>query len=215
MSFAFTFAGYALEARASGALHWPDKRCLVVSDLHLGKSERYARLNRGLLPPYENEDALKRLASELDAVQPKTVIFLGDTFDDDLARISLSGDHVEWLQTMLARRETIWITGNHDKQVEEEGFLGGRVVEELHLGLRFRHIRREGPDVSGHYHPVLRVAGRRWRCFAVTKKHLILPAFGQYTGGLDLSDPVYSPWLGTGYALVCGRTVFPAPLPVG
>ena len=36
-------AGASLIALGSGALWWPAKSMLCVSDLHLGKSERYAR----------------------------------------------------------------------------------------------------------------------------------------------------------------------------
>ena len=39
----FTLAGAELIARGTGALWWPAQRLLVVSDLHLGKSERIAR----------------------------------------------------------------------------------------------------------------------------------------------------------------------------
>ena len=37
--YSFTLAGTNLEARASGALFWPERKLLCVSDLHLGKSE--------------------------------------------------------------------------------------------------------------------------------------------------------------------------------
>ena len=53
MSYLFDFAGHALQARPSGALYWPERRWLVVADLHLGKSERLARRGGSLLPPYE------------------------------------------------------------------------------------------------------------------------------------------------------------------
>ena len=42
--YAFPFHGETLYALPSGALHWPARGLLCVSDLHLGKSERRARL---------------------------------------------------------------------------------------------------------------------------------------------------------------------------
>ena len=48
---AFTLAGAALSARCSGALWWAERQVLVISDLHLGKSERIARLGGAMLPP--------------------------------------------------------------------------------------------------------------------------------------------------------------------
>ena len=41
--YGFDLVGARLVALPSGALHWPEERCLAVSDLHLGRSERYAR----------------------------------------------------------------------------------------------------------------------------------------------------------------------------
>ncbi len=43
MNHAFTLAGAALFALPSGALWWPDRGLLCVSDMHFGKSERLAR----------------------------------------------------------------------------------------------------------------------------------------------------------------------------
>ena len=86
----FTLAGAALEARGSGALWWPERQVLVVSDLHLGKSERIARLGGAMLPPYETQDTLARLDTEISAVGPSTLICLGDSFDDLTASQALS-----------------------------------------------------------------------------------------------------------------------------
>ena len=57
----FDFDGQALQARATGALFWPERRWLIVADLHLGKSERMARRGGALLPPYETLETLHRL----------------------------------------------------------------------------------------------------------------------------------------------------------
>ena len=58
-------AGAALTACASGALWWEAERLLCVADLHLGKSERMARRGGALLPPYETEETVARLAAEV------------------------------------------------------------------------------------------------------------------------------------------------------
>jgi metallophosphoesterase superfamily enzyme len=63
-------------------------------------------------------------------------------------------------------------------------------------GLLLRHEADPAetrPELSGHFHPKLRVSlrGRRVsrRCFVATERKLILPAFGSLTGGLDASHP--------------------------
>ena len=49
------------------------------------------------------------------------------------------------------------------------------------------------PELSGHFHPklVIRHRGRHIarRCFARGPTKLILPAYGAFTGGLDIADP--------------------------
>ncbi len=65
-------------------------------------------------------------------------------------------------------------------------------------GIVFRHEPETGdaPQVIGHFHPALSLSlqGHRLRgkCFAVNERMLIMPAFGSFTGGLDLRDPVYA-----------------------
>jgi metallophosphoesterase superfamily enzyme len=52
---------------------------------------------------------------------------------------------------------------------------------------------RSAGEVSGHFHPkaAVRTRGRRisGRCFVTDGRRLILPAFGAYTGGLNVLDP--------------------------
>lgn len=210
-SLPFTFAGHMLVAHASGALWWPALRMLVVADLHLGRSERYARRGGALLPPFEVTDTLDRLAAEIAALDPATIVSLGDGFDDDRASRALSADHTLRLRDMARGRDWIWITGNHDPDPDT---ICGRVLAEWTGPVTLRHEAGAGPDISGHYHPVLPLAGARWRAFLIGTDHLILPAFGTYTGGLDLRDPALRALVPKGHAIGCGRGVFAVPLPL-
>jgi DNA ligase-associated metallophosphoesterase len=189
----FTLAGAALVARGSGALHWPARGLLCISDLHLGKSERRARLGAAHLPPYETRDTLARLEADLKATDPETVVCLGDSFDDRAAADALREEDRLHIAALQAGRRWIWIEGNHDPGPVE---LGGTHLAELPLPpLRFRHIAR--PDgvgeVSGHYHPktTLRTrAGAVTRAaFLIDADRVILPAYGTYTGGLRSDAP--------------------------
>ncbi|WP_265501510.1 ligase-associated DNA damage response endonuclease PdeM [Paracoccus beibuensis] len=199
----FDFDGQHLLARTSGALVWPARRWLIVSDLHLGKSERMARRGGALLPPYETEATLDRLEAEIDATEPDTVVSLGDGFDDDAAGRSLPDAICRRLRAMAAGRRWIWISGNHDPG----GIcprMPGQSVDALHDGLILRHQAGQGPDVSGHYHPCVTLAGQRMRCFLVGRDHLILPAFGTYTGGLPVTDAALARLVPQGTAIACG-----------
>lgn len=208
----FDFAGQRLLARPSGALYWPARRWLIVADLHLGKSERIARRGGPLLPPYEVQATLERLADEIVAIDPAGVVSLGDGFDDDAAVEALPEAICARLRQMAGCRDWLWIGGNHDP-APVGARLPGRSLPEWTSGLVLRHQAGAGPDVSGHYHPCIRLAGQRRRCFLIGAAHLILPAFGAYTGGLDIADAALARLVPAGIAVACGRRALP--LPVG
>lgn len=205
VSYHLTFHGHRLEARPSGALFWPERELLVVSDLHLGKSERMARRGGSLLPPYETRETLTRLETELEATGAARVICLGDSFDDSAALAGLDTPDRLWLLRMMAGRDWNWIAGNHDAGPLD---IAGSHRSEIHEGgIVFRHIAEVGAqgEVSGHYHPKARLAGRSWRCFACDATRIILPAFGTYTGGLWCEDPALSSLMTKGaVAILCG-----------
>ncbi|MDF2231372.1 ligase-associated DNA damage response endonuclease PdeM [Albimonas sp. CAU 1670] len=208
-----TLAGETLEARPSGALWWPARRLLTVSDLHLGKSERIARRGGALLPPYETQDTLDRLAEEIAALAPATMVCLGDSFDD-LASAALPEAEATRLAAMMAGRRWIWIEGNHDPGPVP---LGGEHLAELREGpLVFRHEAHldvaEPGEISGHYHPKARLRGGARRCFVLSPPRLILPAFGRYTGGLDVGSEALRRVAPRGLALLAGARVVAAPL---
>lgn len=208
----FTLADTALTALPAGALWLPAARALAVSDLHLCKSERIARREGRLTPPYESQETLDRLAALVDALRPATVICLGDSFDDGPAAAALPEAAAETLARLMAGRRWIWIAGNHDPG---PSFLGGAHMAEFALGgLIFRHVAQAGAqaEVSGHYHPKLRLRGRR-PCFLVDRNRAILPAFGLYTGGLDVAAPAFEALFGDeALALVAGPRIAPVPL---
>jgi uncharacterized protein len=214
----FSLAGAALIARASGALWWPAERLLCVADLHLGKSERLARRGGSLLPPYETTETLERLAAEIVALAPATVVCLGDSFDDCAAGAALTPSDAARLGALMSGRDWIWIAGNHDPDAPR---LGGDPLAEFARGpLLFRHAARAGAapgEVSGHYHPKLRLplgCGAITRpCFLADPLRLVLPAFGVYTGGLFADAPALAALLGAeARAILTGRPCIAVPL---
>lgn len=210
---AFRLSGAVLSALPSGALHWPEQGVLVVSDLHLGKSERIARRSGTLLPPYEVTETLSRLDADIATTAPRLVICLGDSFDD-LEASELADEHSLWLARLKAGRRWVWIEGNHDPGPVA---LGGEHRAELMLGpLTFRHIALLGAEgeVSGHYHPKMRLAGQSRRCFLYDRARVILPAYGTYTGGLSSDDLAFSGLMQDGaMAILTGRKALPVPIP--
>lgn len=207
----FDFHGLSLEARGSGALWWPGGRWLVVADLHLGKSERLARRGGPLLPPYEGLATLERLAGEIAALAPEVVVSLGDGFDDLAAAQALDPLVAGALLALARGRDWVWLHGNHDPAAPRH--LPGRSAAELRLGpVALRHEAGPGPDISGHFHPVVRLAGERRRAFLLGPQHLLLPAFGAYTGGLAHDHAAVQALVPRGLAIACGPRAIPLPI---
>ena len=190
----------SLLADAEGALYWPELSVLVVADLHLEKGSSFAA--RGvLLPPYDTAATLARLARLVTHYAPSCVIALGDSFHDGGGPARLADADREALSIMQRGREWIWITGNHDP--EPATGVGGTFIEAVTVGvLTFRHLPTGASgEISGHLHPVARVAHRgravSRRCFAADATRMIMPAFGAFTGGLNIRDAMFADVFGT------------------
>ena len=190
--------GERFESHVSGALYWPAEQTLVVSDLHLEQGASLA--SRGaLVPPYDTQTTLGELAVVLAHFEPERVISLGDNFHDVGVAERLSDDVLEEILELQAGREWYWITGNHDPQLPAE--LRGHVTPQLTVGsIRFRHEPAEGPlaqEIAGHLHPAARVAKRgftvRRKCYVTDGRRLVMPAFGAYTGGLNVLNESFTP----------------------
>ena len=181
-------------ALPQGALFWPDRRALLVADLHLEKASWFARLGQ-MLPPYDSMATLADLAALLASTGAEEVLCLGDSFHDRHGCDRLPTKAREMLTGLTAATRWTWIVGNHDPGFADH--CGGAIVEEAEVeGLVLRHEANPAesrPELSGHFHPKLRVTqrGRRVsrRCFVATRTKLILPAFGALTGGLDAGHP--------------------------
>jgi uncharacterized protein len=186
-------AGIALVADCAGAIYWPDESLLVVADLHLEKGSAFAR--RGvLLPPYDTAATLARLARLIQHYTPRVVIALGDSFHDGGGPSRIADADRATLAALQRGRDWIWIAGNHDPDPADG--IGGRFAEVLAFGpLTLRHepsAHANDGEIAGHLHPLARVARRgravSRRCFASDGRRLVMPAFGAYTGGLNVRD---------------------------
>lgn len=173
-----------------------DAGLLLVADAHFGKAASFRRL--GVPVPRGTTQAnLARLDALLARLRGvRELVFLGDFLHAASGRAPAT---LQALQSWRARHPDLAITlvrGNHDDHAgDPPAALGIPVVGEpwLHAGLALCH----DPAVSwpagssalaGHLHPVTRL-GRgfdavRLPCFhARADGVLVLPAFGEFTGG--------------------------------
>lgn len=207
-----SFGGHEFLAMAEGALYWPARAALLVADLHLEKASWFAARGQ-LLPPYDSEATLAALAALVARTGAREAWCLGDSFHDVGGCDRLSAAARAALRALTDAVRWTWITGNHDPAILDR--CGGAVLAEAVVdGIVLRHEADPAeprPELSGHFHPKLRVRvrGRQVarRCFvaapAAAPAKVILPAFGALTGGLDAGHPAIRRAIGgPGQALV-------------
>jgi DNA ligase-associated metallophosphoesterase len=190
MTAVFHFGEEMLQLDQAGALIWPAARVLVVADLHLEKGSAAARGGQ-LVPPWDSRLTLERLALLLRRYTPRTVVALGDSFHDDQGAARLAPADAATLRRMTSAVDFVWVKGNHDPG-PPHGVGGTAVAEWTAARLCFRHQATAGAagEISGHFHPKARVTTRAGEvvrpCFMTDGRKIMLPAFGAYTGGLDV-----------------------------
>jgi DNA ligase-associated metallophosphoesterase len=190
----FSLAGNELIACRSGVLWWPAEGTLIVADMHLEKGSAHAK--RGtFLPPYDTRGTLRRLKAAVSHWRPRRVVALGDSFHDGEGPCRLTAEDRNKLDSMQEGREWVWIAGNHDPDLPAD-VSGERAEQFSAAGLTLRHQPSKRGEVAivGHLHPIARVARdgltQRRPCFVQGPSLLVLPAFGAYTGGMNVLDPV-------------------------
>ena len=187
--------------RCSGALWLPKHGTLVAGDLHLEKGSAFAARGQ-MLPPYDSRATLDRLEAEIADLKPDRIVLLGDSFHDTKSIGRMAADDRVRLDRLAEGRDWVWLEGNHDREAltqadaEAVARLPGRVVGDMELGaLYLTHEpmpEARAGEVAGHLHPCARVVAHarmvRRPCFVTDGRRLILPAFGAFTGGLNVLD---------------------------
>ena len=97
---------------------------------------------------------------------------------------------------MAREANFIWIAGNHDSAPTGLPGVSAAIYREGPFTFRHEAAPTLGPreiEISGHFHPKASIDARAKRvsrpCFVSDANRLMLPAFGAYTGGLDVRDP--------------------------
>lgn len=181
----------SLRLLPEGAVFFSDSATLVVADVHLGKSATFRA--RGLAVP-EGETArdLGRLLALAKQHAAAHLVIAGDLFHAP----SGMTPEIEWaLHGFLEEVEipTTLVLGNHDRKLRNV-IARLNPVAHLDFGESLRVIHNpadatgERIHISGHWHPVVRIADGRRRsirlpCFLLRGNMLVIPAFGSFTGG--------------------------------
>ncbi len=205
-----TFANQQFWLDASGILIWPAQKIAVAADLHLEKASYFAARGQ-MLPPYDSIDTLQKLFASIQQHDVETLILLGDSFHDGNGYHRLEIQSKTVFENLCRSYKIIWVIGNHDDDFIPPDTQG--VNEITRQGITFRHqalahsqaenfYHRE-PEISGHFHPKaeLHLQGVRVSrpCFIADNQRMILPAFGTFTGGLNINDPAISNLFGSNF----------------
>jgi len=189
-----SLAGNDIELLPERAVWWPARRTTVVADVHLGKDQVFRRAGIPI-PATVLDTELAMLDSLILKTSCERLLVLGDWVH------AAPADGESWPAVILkwrARHAQLAIDlvlGNHDRNLAPwllEWKISAHVDPMTVNGLAMRHeVDPDAPEagMSGHLHPVawLRSGRERIRlpAFARRGDHLVLPAFGRFTGGFD------------------------------
>ena len=196
------FCNHGLQICKEGVLFWLEKEIAIVSDLHLEKGSSYASSGQ-YIPPYDSEETLLKLLDILNKYKVRKVILLGDTFHDKDAFLRMTSKVRFLFEGFTKKYEVIFILGNHENKIKIEGikFHQEYIVDNIH----FLHeaIQKNINQISGHFHPVasIKVSSKKItsKCLIHSNNHIILPSFGEFTGGLNINDPVLKSFISEDY----------------
>ena len=186
-------------------IYWEDRKALVVSDLHFGKTGHFRKSGIPVPPKVYKED-LQRLVQQIQFFNPGELIVVGDLFHSrENKELEL---FLKWRNDFPLLKIKL-IKGNHDilhrKWYEQAGI---EVYDDcLTLDeFTFIHDVTDCDDsgkyfFSGHIHPGISISGMgrqslRFPCFYFGRKYAVLPAFSRFTGlamiDADEDDDVFA-----------------------
>lgn len=185
---------------ADKAVYWPAQQTLLIADIHFGKAAAYRRLGQPV-PQGTTQANLQRLDALLTQYPSRRLIFLGDFLHAPESRAPATLAQLQVWRTRHPQLEITLIRGNHDRRAgDPPALLNIAVVAEpLLLGpFALQHEPDPHPThhvLAGHLHPAYRLHGRgrqslRLPCFCIGGRVSLLPAFGAFTGMMEVGAEV-------------------------
>ena len=187
------FANKKFSLFANGELYWPDKKTLIISDLHLEKGSFFTESNQ-YIPPFDTTETLRNLSDFINNHPVEKIIFLGDLIHDKFAFQRMTEKSKELFFKILENIDCTLTVGNHDNIsfLEDIGLtLTNQVIID---GICFSHYPSidQSFSVFGHYHPkvklIINSRGIWVACFVLNKERILMPSYGYYTGGLSIKS---------------------------
>ncbi|MFJ4456985.1 ligase-associated DNA damage response endonuclease PdeM [Pseudomonas sp. NPDC089392] len=179
------------------AIYWPARRALLVADVHIGKAASYRALHQPV-PRGTTEATLARLDALLEEHKCEQLIVLGDFLHARTARAPATLARLHAWRARHNDLKIVLIRGNHDRNAGDPPVsLGIEVKDEPWVLAPFalQHEPEANPThpvLAGHVHPVFVLRGKarqrlRLPCFLIDEQVSLLPAFGEFTGGWEIT----------------------------
>jgi DNA ligase-associated metallophosphoesterase len=191
-----TVLDHSLNLLPEKAIYLENLKALLVSDVHLGKSETFQSVGVPI-PTTVNQTTLNRLSQLCANYDLEYVFILGDLFHSRSALVPEVLD--PWFQFIESIDASVQlIVGNHDRalvpkleQLSISCILDTFQVDTLILSHE-PVVKPSCLTICGHIHPCIRIKSKldtlRLPCFYLdqTQNLLVLPSFGEFTGGYDI-----------------------------
>ncbi|MDX2215345.1 MAG: ligase-associated DNA damage response endonuclease PdeM [Oculatellaceae cyanobacterium bins.114] len=191
-----SICNFDLKLLPEKAIYIKQFNSLLVSDIHLGKSETFQQAGIPI-PNSINAQTLDRLQKLCSQLQPDHLFILGDLFHSRFALVDEVLD--SWLNFLNGVKIGVTlIIGNHDRYLTQQ-------LDTLSIHYSIHKIQIDdlilshepSPqtdclNICGHIHPCLKIKTKldslRLPCFYFNKTQnlLILPSFGEFTGGYEM-----------------------------
>ena len=175
-------------------MFWEDRKILMLSDLHFGKTGHFRKAGIAVPASLFKED-IQRFVTLLQLTKPNKVLIIGDMFHsrDNLEHELFSKWRKDFQQLPIQL-----VLGNHDildkqwyqdcgietfeHKTEIDAFSFVHDIEDAGSALQTDHY-----FISGHIHPGISIQGvskqsLSFPCFYFTKTYAVLPAFSRFTG---------------------------------
>ena len=172
------------------AMIWPSEESIFISDTHFGKSSIFRK--HGLqIPEGSDEEMLISISNLIEDYQIKRLFILGDFVHGALPEGDMFFELFNTWRRAHNHISVVLIRGNHD--VDLQALCLNRLEVYDRYMVQSAELVHDPASatknvyVSGHVHPFLKFKSSqesvRMPIFWCSRKMLILPAFGLFTGG--------------------------------
>jgi putative SbcD/Mre11-related phosphoesterase len=192
------------ELTPEGAAIHRGERTAVIADVHLGYE--WARGTAGdCVPAHSLDETLARLDRLLARAPVARLVVAGDLVESPRPCRRTAAD-LRQLHDVLKPRgvSLMLLEGNHDRSPFASSRRASPVIPPLPAtcavaGWTIGHGHRRltgARTISGHFHPVVRVAGTGAPCFLAGPGRIVLPAFSSNAAGCNVVTARVPPeWL--------------------